>query len=163
MAKPIQLDFPTRDHQLELEHWLKEATVEHAAALIEFIDLIEEMHRHNVLNTLRGAVGAGDNIISTLSSAAAQPEAIRAMRNFIALSKLLGQIDPELIEAVQRSIPPALRDNRLRRGTRPPSLFALARTLWSPPVRRALMATGFILAGIGYYLNKERPRSADQI
>lgn len=162
MARPIQLDIPTRHQEMELRDRLERASVEHAAALIEFMELLEELHRHNVLNTLRGAVGAGDNIVGTLSSAAAQPETIRAMRNFIALTKLLSKIDPELIEAVQRAIPPELQDSRLRRNTRAPSLIAIARTFWSPPVRRALMATGLVLAGIGYYMNKERPSSADQ-
>ena len=162
MAKPIQLDFPTRNRELELRQRLERAPVEHAEAILDFIDLLEELHRHNVLNTLRGAVGAGDHIFSTVSNSAAQPETIRALRNFIALTKLLGKIDPELIEAVQRAIPPELQDSRLRRSTRPPSILAIARTFWSPPVRRALMATGLVLAGIGYYMNKERPSSADQ-
>lgn len=162
MARPIQLDIPTRNREVELRHRLEQAPIEHAEAILEFIELLEELHRRNVLNTLRGAVGAGDNIISTLSNSAAQPETVRAMRNFIALTKLFGKIDPELIEAVQRAIPPELQDSRLRRGTRAPSILAIARTFWSPPVRRALMATGLVLAGIGYYMNKERPSSADQ-
>jgi uncharacterized protein YjgD (DUF1641 family) len=162
MAKPIQLDFPTRNRELELRYRLEQAPIEHAEAILEFIELLEELHRHNVLNTLRGAVGAGDKIVGTLSNSAAQPETLRAMRNFIALTKLFGKIDPELIEAVQRAIPPELQDSRQRRSTRPPSILAIARTFWSPPVRRALMATGLVLAGIGYYMNKERPSSADQ-
>ena len=84
------------------------------------------------------------------------------MRNFIALTKLFGQIDPELIEAVSRSIPPQLMDRNLRRQTPTPSLWKIARTFFSPPVRRALLATGFVLAGVGYYMNKERPGTADQ-
>ncbi|HEY1808788.1 MAG TPA: hypothetical protein VGG42_09510, partial [Acidobacteriaceae bacterium] len=114
-----------------------------------------------VLATLRGAVAAGDDLVSHLAKAAAQPETIRAMRNFIALTKIFGQIDPELFEALEHAIPPQFKDRNLRRQTPPPSLWAIARTLWSPPVRRALFAGGLMLAGIGYYMNKERPSTAD--
>ena len=162
MAKPIQIDFPTRDHRSELQQRLADAPAEHAAALLDLLELIDEMHKRNVLSTLRGAVGAGDSLVSYVAHAAAQPESIRAMRNLLAISKILGQIDPELIEAVERSIPPQLRDRNLRRSTPAPSLFAIARTFWSPPVRRALMATGLVLAGIGYYMNKERASTADE-
>ncbi|MGA7522483.1 MAG: hypothetical protein WBW84_08365 [Acidobacteriaceae bacterium] len=162
MAKPIQLDFPPRNHQAELQQRLAEAPAEHAAAILEFYELLEVLHEQKVLATLRGAVAAGDDLVSHLAQAAAQPETIRAMRNFIALTKIFGQIDPELFEAMQRSIPPQFKDRNLRRQTPPPSLWAIARTLWSPPVRRALFAGGLMLAGIGYYMNKERPSTADQ-
>ena len=162
MAKPIQLDFPPRNHQAELQQRLANAPAEHAAALLEFYELLEVLHQQKVLSTLRGAVGAGDDLVGHLAKAAAQPETIRALRNFIALTKLFGQIDPELIEAIQRSIPPQLTDRNLRRQTPAPSLWKLARTFGSPPVRRALLATGFVLAGIGYYMNKDRPSTAYQ-
>ncbi len=162
MAKPIQIDFPPRNHQAELEQRLANAPTEHAAAILEFYELLEVLHEQKVLSTLRGAVAAGDDLVGHLAKAAAEPETIRAMRNFIALTKLFGQIDPELIDAIQRSIPAQLRNSDLRRQTPAPSLWKLARTFWSPPVRHALLATGFVLAGIGYYLNKDRPSTADQ-
>jgi len=162
VAKPIQLDFPTRNYEAELQQRLSQAPVEHAAAILEFYDLLEVLHKQKVLATLRGAVGAGDDLVGHLAKAAAQPEAIRAMRNLIAFSKILGQIDPELIESVARSIPPQLTDRNLRRHTPPPSLWKLARTFWSPPTRHALLAVGLVLAGVGYYMNKDRPTTADQ-
>jgi uncharacterized protein YjgD (DUF1641 family) len=162
MAKPIQLDFPARNHQAELQQRLDSAPTEHAAALLEFYELIEVLHQQKVLSTLRGAVAASDDLVGQLAKAAAEPETIRAFRNFISLTKIFGQIDPELFEAVQRSIPPQLKDRDLRRRTPPPSLWAIARTLWSPPVRRVLFAGGLMLAGIGYYMNKDRPSTADQ-
>lgn len=162
MAKPIQLDFPPRNAQAELAQRLAEAPAEHAAALLELLELIEVLHRRNVLSTLRGAVGAGDDLVSYVAHAAAQPESIRAMRNFLALSKLFGKLDPELIESIERSIPPHLQDRNERRMTSAPSLWKIGRLFVSAPVRRAFMATGFILAGIGYYMNKETPGTADR-
>lgn len=162
MAKPIQLDFPPRSVKAELQQRLAEAPAEHAAAILELLELIQVLHERNVLSTLRGAVGAGENLVSYAAHAAAQPESIRAMRNFLALSKIFGKLDPELIEAVERSIPAQLQDRNERRMTPAPSFWKIGKLFLSAPVRRALMASGFILAGIGYYMNKEVPSSADR-
>jgi uncharacterized protein YjgD (DUF1641 family) len=162
MARPIQIDFPVRDHRAELQQRLADAPTEHAAAILEFLDLLDVLHKRNVLSTIRGAVGAGDDLIGHISKAAAQPESIRALRNLLALSKILGSIDPELIESVQRSIPPQFKDRYARRQTPAPGFFQIARTFWSVPVRRALMAVGLVLAGIGYYMSKDTPSTADK-
>lgn len=161
MAKPIQIDIPTRDHKAELQRRLTEAPVEHAEAILDFLELLEVLHKHNVLNTVRGAVGAGGDIFANLSSAAAQPEAIRAMRNLMILTKMLGKIDPELLDAFQKSIPPELTDRYLRRMTPKPSLWKIAKLMFSEPVRRTLMATGFMMAGVGHYLGKETPSMSE--
>lgn len=162
MAKPIQLDFPARDRQAELRKRLDEIPVEHAEAIVDFLELLEVLHRKDVLATLRGLIGAGDDIIGHVAKAAAQPESIRAMRNFLALSKLFGKLDPALIESIERSITPQLMDRNLRRQTPAPSLWKIARTFWSPPVRRALLATGLVLAGVGYYMSQEGASIADR-
>jgi len=155
MAKPIQLDFPARDRNAELHQRLANAPTEHAEAILDFLELLETLHTSNVLSTLRGAVGAGDDLVGHLAKAVAQPESVRAMRNFIALTKLFGQMDPAMIEAIQRSIPAQFTDRC--HDTPPPSLWRIAKTFWSAPVRRALMATGFVLAGIGAYMARETP------
>lgn len=158
MAKPIQLDFPTRNREAEVRQKLAEAPLEHAEALAELLALAEDLRRHNVINTLRGAVGAGGELATHLSEAMAQPETARGLRNLIALGKILGSIDPELIETVQRSLPaswldPAARDE----STRTPSLWKVAKTLTSPPARRALLGVGMVLAGVGLYMAREKP------
>lgn len=162
MAKPIQLDFPARDRQAELQRLLAEAPVEHAEAILEFLDLLEVLHQQKVLSTLRGAVGAGDDLVTHVAQTVSQPEFVRAMRNFLALSKLFGQLEPEFIEAVERSIPRQLKNCDDCRPTPVPGLWQIARTFWSPPVRRALFAAGIILAGVGHYMNRETPRKASQ-
>ena len=154
MAKPIQLDFPARDGQAELQQLLADAAAEHAEAIVDFLELLEVLHRKDVLSAMRGLVGASDDVLGQIARSAAQPESIRAMRNLLAMVKILAAIDPEFIEAVARSIPPQIKDRDVRRET--PSVWKLARTFLSPPVRSALFATGFVLAGVGHYLRGER-------
>lgn len=157
MAKPIQLDIPTRNREAEHRARLATLPVEHAEALADLLALAEDLRRHNVINTLRGAVGAGGELTTSLARAMAQPETARAMRNLIALAKLLGSIDPELLETVQRSLPQSWRDPAARDDTtKTPSLWRVGRTLTSPPARRALMGVGMVLAGVGLYMAREK-------
>lgn len=153
MAKAIQLDFPARDRQAELRQRLADGQIEHAEAILEFIELLDVLRKHNVLATLRGAAGAGPNLITYISEAAARPESVRGMRNLIALSKILGGIDPELLDAVGKAIV-SLQGSA--QNSRPPGFLKIARTLWSPPSRRALLAAGLFLGGIGCALEKNR-------
>lgn len=157
MAKAIQLDFPARDHQAELQQRLAEGKIEHAEAILEFIELLDVLRKHNVLSTLRGAVGAGEDLITYLSEAAIQPEVVRGMRNMITLSKIVGGIDPEFLGTVEKAIA-ALPGDALK--TRPPGIFKIARAWWSPPSRRALFAAGLLLAGIGCYMEDRRFRAS---
>lgn len=155
MAKPIQLDIPTRDSRAEQNHLLEEARVENAAALLDLVELIAVLHEHNVFTILRGAVGAGDHLVEHLAQAASQEDSVRATRNLILLMQILSKIDPEVLAAIQKAIPVEFKDRSQRRNAPPPSLWGIARTMFSSPVRRTLMATGFLMAGIGHYLGKE--------
>ncbi len=157
MAKPIQLDIPARNREAEHRETLAKLPVEHAEALADLLALAEDLRRHNVINTLRGAVGAGGELVTYVAEAMAQPETARGMRNLIALGKLLGSINPELLETVQRSLPRSWRDPEARDDTtKAPSLWKVARTLTSPPARRALMGVGVVLAGVGLYMARDK-------
>ncbi|HTV81112.1 MAG TPA: hypothetical protein VME18_00565 [Acidobacteriaceae bacterium] len=157
MAKPVQLDFPPRNQEAEHRQMLATLPVEHAEVLADLLALAEDLRRHNVINTLRGAVGAGGELITYVSEATAQPEAARGLRNLIAPSKLLGSIHPELLESVQRSLPESWRDPAARDATTgAPSLWKVARTLTSPPARRVLMGVGVVLAGVGLHMAREK-------
>jgi uncharacterized protein YjgD (DUF1641 family) len=158
MAKPIQLDFPARDHQAEMQQRLAQAPAEHAAAILEFLELLEVLHQHNVLSTLRGAAGAGGSLIEQISAAAAQPDSVRALRNAIAMARILSQIDPELIATIQKAIESG-REAHAQPAWKGPGLWKIARTLWSPPVRHTLFAGSLVLVAIGGYLERKHRRS----
>ena len=58
MAQPIPLELPPRDPRKELIARLEQAPVEHAEALLESYELLQELHEHRVLALLRGALSA---------------------------------------------------------------------------------------------------------
>ena len=90
MARPIPLELPPRDPREELRKRLDEAPIEHAAALLDSWELLQQLHDHGVLELLRGALGAGDKLIETAVDAAKSDESVRAMRNALILGKMLG-------------------------------------------------------------------------
>lgn len=156
MAKPIQLDFPPRNLEKERKQLLTDASLEHAEALNDLLDLAETLRRHNVLNTVQGLVGAGGSLTNHLAAAAARPESVRALRNLIALTRILGSLDPELIESVGKAIPPSWKDRNAREEATAPSLWKVGKALVSPGARRALYGAAMVLAGVGIYMSRNR-------
>src|SRR5271156_3936349 len=100
MAQPIVLKIPPRDPKQELLARLEQAPAEHAAALLDSYELLQQLHEHGVFTLVRGVLGATDKLVEATSEGANSTEAIRAMRNAIILGKLLGSIDPEFLLAI---------------------------------------------------------------
>ena len=90
MARPIPLELPPRDPREELRKRLEQAPIEHAEALLDSYELLQQLHDHGVFELLRGALGASDKLIETAVDAAKSDESIRAIRNAIILGKMLG-------------------------------------------------------------------------
>lgn len=104
MAQPIPLELAPRDPRRELIARLEQAPVEHAEALLESYELLQELHDRRVLALLRGALGASDKIVESAVQAAQSPESIVAMRNAVILGKMLGSINPELLECCATAV-----------------------------------------------------------
>ena len=101
MARPIPLELPPRDPREELRKRLEEAPVEHAEALLDSYELLGKLHEHGVFELLRGMLGASDKLIETAVNAAKSDEAIRALRNAMILGKILGSINPDVLQAMK--------------------------------------------------------------
>jgi uncharacterized protein YjgD (DUF1641 family) len=76
------------------------------------------------------------------------PEAIRSVRNLLLLSQLLGNIEPELLGVIVRSIPEGLPQASAKRSETP-GLFSLLQKFCSKDSRRAMGATAELLESVG--------------
>ncbi|HEY6376189.1 MAG TPA: DUF1641 domain-containing protein, partial [Edaphobacter sp.] len=83
MAKPIAFKPTPVDFKADLEHRLKNAPVEHAAALLAALDILEVAHREGLLDIIHGMIGARDTIAGKLAEYAKQPEGIAGIRNLL--------------------------------------------------------------------------------
>jgi len=148
MAQPISLKLPPRDPRQELLARLEEAPAEHAAALLDGYELLQELHEHGVFALIRGALGATDKVVEAASAGANSTEAIRAMRNGIILAKLLGSIDPEVMLAVSGSVGDTF-GNVKSVPENPPGTFKLLSGFAGPDHRRGLSLISRFLENLG--------------
>jgi uncharacterized protein YjgD (DUF1641 family) len=148
MARPIALELPPRDPRLELRKRLEEAPVEHAEALLDSYELLQQLHDHGVFELLRGALGASDKLIETAVDAAKSDESVRAIRNAIILGKMLGSINPEVLQCVAVAAGETLGCYE-KPVVEPPGLFSLLSQFRHKELRRSIALINKFLETLG--------------
>jgi uncharacterized protein YjgD (DUF1641 family) len=148
MARPISLELPSRDPREELRKRLEQAPVEHAEALLDSYALLQQLHEHGVFELLRGALGASDKLIETAVDAAKSDDSVRAIRNAIILGKILGSINPEVLEGVAVAVSQTLGcyDKPI---IEPPGLFSLLSQFRHKELRRSMALFNRFLETLG--------------
>jgi uncharacterized protein YjgD (DUF1641 family) len=148
MAQPIRSYTPHRNEQDEFRAKVENAPVQHAKAVLAAYELLQEAQDHGVLDTLRGAVGAGDAIVDKVSEFASTAEGIRAMRNFLALSRVVSNLDPEKVDAVANAITEDQCRGKVP-GCEPPSLLKSLQRMNSRNSRRTLATIAAVTDAFG--------------
>jgi uncharacterized protein YjgD (DUF1641 family) len=148
MAEPIRLERPGRDPRQELQARLEAAPLEHAEALLDSIDLLEQLHRGGVFELLRGLLGASDQILERTVEAADSPHGIRALRNLLILGKWLSSINPELLQCVANASTATLGSEQ-KPVIEPPGLFSLLSQFRQPELRRSIALINRFLDVLG--------------
>lgn len=151
MAQPIALKLPPRDPKRELVEKLEAAPAEHAAALLDAYELLQSLHESGLFTVVRGAIGAKDKLVEAAASGADSAEAIRAMRNAIILAKMLGSIDPEVLEGTAAAVAQTFGDAKTV-AYEPPSLFGLVAGFLSRDLRRGMGLINTLLKNLAYQL-----------
>ena len=148
MAQPIPLNLPARDPRAELNVRLQNAPLEHAAALLAAYEVLQGLHDRGVFELLRGALGSSDKVIEIVVDGTKTPEAIRGIRNVIILTKVLGTLEPELIEGFARSLPEATALTK-ENESKPPGFWGIFKKFTNKNSRRGLFLSGSILEVLG--------------
>ncbi|MDB6064044.1 MAG: hypothetical protein JWR26_252 [Pedosphaera sp.] len=156
MAQPITLKLPERDPRAELQARLQNAPRQHAEALLDAYAVLQGLHDGGVLDLMRGALGSSDKVIEIIVEAAKMPDSVRGIRNLLILTKILGTMDPEVVESFARSLPEAITFTKSQRS-KPPGLFGLLNRFRSQDSRRGLLLVNSMLEAIGRNLPKEEP------
>ncbi len=153
MARPIAFEMPARDPRKELLARLESAPAEHAEALLDAYELLQQLHEKRVLGLLRGALGASDRILETAVTAAEAPDSVRALRNAIILGKMLGSINPELLQCVAVAVSETLGSEK-KPVIDPPGLFSLLSEFRQPELRRSIALINRFLDVLGNELKQ---------
>jgi uncharacterized protein YjgD (DUF1641 family) len=148
MARPIPLELPARDPREELRKRLEQAPVKHAEALLDSYELLQQLHDHGVFELLRGALSASDNLIETAVDAAKSDESIRAIRNAMILGKILGAINPDVLQGVAVAVGDTLGcyDKPI---IEPPGLLSLLSQFRHKELRRSMALINKFLEALG--------------
>jgi uncharacterized protein YjgD (DUF1641 family) len=147
MARAIGLEVAPRDPREELRKRLDAAPIAHAEALLDGYELLQELHDAGILRILRGAVGAGDKLIETAVDAAKSEESIRAMRNAMILGKMLGSINPDLLQGLAVAVSDTFGSQKPM--PEPPGLLKLLSEFRRPEQRRSMALINKFLAQLG--------------
>lgn len=152
MAQPIPLEIPPRNLRAELQSRLEHAPEQHAEAVLAAYEVLQELHNRGVLEIMRGALAASDEILEKLVDNAKTPEAIRAIRNLLFWQHILGSIEPEWFKGIFQAIPEGIAQATAERD-QPVSFFGLLRRLSSKDSLRGLAATVDFLQAFGRHLH----------
>jgi uncharacterized protein YjgD (DUF1641 family) len=148
MARPISLELPPRDPRQELRKRLEEAPIEHAEALLDSYELLQQLHEHGIFQLLRGVLGASDKLVETAVDAAKSDESVRAIRNAVILGKMLGSINPEVLQCVAAAAGETLGCYQ-KPVIEPPGLFALLSQFRHQELRRSIALVNRFLETLG--------------
>jgi uncharacterized protein YjgD (DUF1641 family) len=152
MAQPIPLEIPPRSPRAELRSRLEQAPEEHAEAVLAAYEVLQELHKHGVLEIMRGALAASDEILEKVVDNVKKPEAIRAIRNLLFWRRILGGIEPEWFQGIFQAIPEGIAQATAERD-QPVSFFGLLRRALSKDSLRGLFAAVDFLQAFGRHLH----------
>jgi uncharacterized protein YjgD (DUF1641 family) len=152
MAQPIPLEILPRNPRAELQSRLEHAPEEHAEAVLAAYEVLQQLHNRGVLEIMRGALMASDEILETVVDDVKTPEAIRAIRNLLFWRQILGSIEPEWFKGIFQAIPEGIAKATAERD-QPVTLFGLLRRLTSKDSLRGLAAAMDFLQAFGRHLH----------
>jgi uncharacterized protein YjgD (DUF1641 family) len=159
MAHPIPFDLSARDPRAELQARLQNAPAQHAEALLAALAVLQGLHDRGILGLARGALATGDKLVQAATDAANQPESVRAIRNVLILAKILGTIEPELVEGFARSLPEAIALTKAHEA-KPPGFWGILKKFKNRNFRRGLVLVNSMLEAFGRNLPPEPKPSA---
>ena len=145
MAQPITLH-QNLNGVTHAEASLPTAARQHADAVESAYEVLQLLHDRGVLNLMRGLLGAGDRVIDTVVEAVDTPESIRAIRNFLLLTKFFGNIRPEVLNSLVLA---ATEGAQREKSHKAPGFFELYRRLRSEDTRHALAVTLDLMESVG--------------
>ena len=145
MAQPIAFHPPAKPVPTNREQ-LERAPEEHADAILSAYELLQVLHDRGVLNLLRGAVAAGDGLVGTVTAAIDTPESIRAIRNFVLLSKFFASIPPNVLKSLLDTVSAGANREKAHKA---PGLLSLLWRLRNEDGRHAASVVIDLFEGLG--------------
>ena len=134
------------DARIDLIKKLESAPLEHAEAILQAYELLQQLHEKGFLELLTGVLTGGEAVLNHVVGLISSPTAITATRLALMMVNLLGSIDPDKISAAMAA------------GSKePPSLLAMGKQATSKEARHAMAVGLGLLTVFGEALEKQKP------
>ena len=147
MANPITFVPQPVDPHVELMRKVEAAPREHAEALLVAWDTLQTAHDQGILDLLQGLIGGRDVIAGKLAEAMILPESVNAVRNLIALGRIVASIDPDVLHRMAKAMDQGMQGPHVE--AEPPSMFRILRQATSPAGKRGLMFAVQMMVALG--------------
>ncbi len=154
MARPLSFEVTPYDPRETLRKRLEAAPIDHAEALLESYELLQQLYKTGTLRALTGALSTGNQILETAVDAARSSEAICAARNAILLGKMLASINPEILEGIVVAVGETLGSYK-KPVIEPPGLFALLSQFRQKELRRSVALINRFLDSLGNQIKSQ--------
>ena len=137
--------FTPVDARVDLIKKVEGAPVEHAEAILQTYELLQQLHEKGILELLTGVLTGGEAVLNHVVGLISSPTAITATRLGLMMVNVLGSIDPDKISTA------------LAAGSKePPSLLTMGKQATSKEARRAMAVGLGLLTAFGEALEKSK-------
>lgn len=153
MAQPLLFTPPLRDLRRELIHHLEKAPQEHVEALLDLYAILQLLRDKGLLEIAKGILGSGEQVLGILTETIETDEVVRAVRNLVIFIKVLGAIEPEILEKIVRDLSASI--DRVK-GEKPPGILKLMGSVAKAPARRALVPIVTSIRSAGENLGRRK-------
>jgi len=150
MAEPIEIPPPKPNPREELYHKLEKAPQEHAEALLDAYAILQLLRDKGLLEIAKGALGSGEKLLWVLTQTLDSDEAITAFRNLVVLTKILGGLNPEVLEDLEHTLLVSVNEAK---SQKPPGLFKIFSRFRNKESRRALNTIAAVMESFGKKLS----------
>jgi len=147
MAIPLSFKPAPVDPRAELMKQLQAAPQEHAEALLVLFQTLQTAHDKGVLDLVHGLIGGKDIIATELAAGMKSTEGVNALRNAIALGRILSSLDPDLLQRLSEGFGKSAAEAAAEQE--PPSLWQLFKRATSKDARRGMSFGVRLLTSLG--------------
>ncbi len=151
MAQAIDFNLPDRDAKEPLRQQLRSAPEAHVEALLNAYAILQLLQDKGILELVKGALGSGEKVLAVMTETMESDAVIRTMRNLVVFLKIIGSIEPEVLEGVLKAFS---QQKEKAKGQKPPGLFHLLAKLSNPDSRRVLAPMAAAVESLGQQLKK---------
>lgn len=144
---------PKKDSREFLYQKLQKAPIEHTEALLDGYEILQLLQDKGILEILKGVLGGGEKILEIATKTLETQETVHFFRNLTILIKIIGGMDPEILETLENSLSESLTRAKTQN---PPGLIRLFIKFANQSNRRILSTIASVSESLGQHLSQKK-------